>query len=89
MTMRLFVKNWKSVCVLSSARFPVHSTPRHFSAGPRAANDDEALPSNDSKTSDDSPETQKLTEQQKQNLKHVWGDYVDYMSHQRDKGWKT
>mmetsp|Transcript_3691 Transcript_3691/g.9492 ORF Transcript_3691/g.9492 Transcript_3691/m.9492 type:complete len:93 (+) Transcript_3691:130-408(+) len=35
------------------------------------------------------PERPALTDQQKENLKLVWGDYIDYMSHQREKGWKT
>mmetsp|Transcript_2734 Transcript_2734/g.8605 ORF Transcript_2734/g.8605 Transcript_2734/m.8605 type:complete len:96 (+) Transcript_2734:166-453(+) len=40
-------------------------------------------------SSADAEPAEAMTEQQKRNLQHVWGDYVDYMSHQRDKGWKT
>mmetsp|Transcript_25646 Transcript_25646/g.76998 ORF Transcript_25646/g.76998 Transcript_25646/m.76998 type:complete len:127 (-) Transcript_25646:18-398(-) len=31
----------------------------------------------------------KLTDEQKKALESQWQGYVDYMSHQRDKGWKT
>lgn len=42
-------------------------------------------------TEDDENESPPLTpeEQRKQNLQRIWGDYVEYMSEQRDKGWKT
>ena len=36
-----------------------------------------------------STKAEPLTEAQKQALKAQWSGYVDYMSNQRDKGWKT
>ena len=30
-----------------------------------------------------------VTEHDQDALQGIWGDYADYMGHQRDKGWKT
>ena len=39
--------------------------------------------------SDLSKKAPPLSDEQKKKLTEQWADYVDYMGHQRDKGWKT
>lgn len=80
--------------VLARPRFASAATARQLSFHDRSSPTEPLTASNEGSPPEEAGggergEAPALTEKQKQDLKHLWGDYVDYMSHQRDKGWKT